>query len=863
MAVFLAWFWFGGVSMAQEIQSIDDSVAKVWETYYSSLEDAINAADSGNVVYLLKNYTISSAIEINDKSLTIEWSWDSITIWFNEVATEFKSPTAYVFKIWINSVSSDIDVKLKNLIIQNSYYWIKHGYSNSSYITKLTLEDVSFKNLTYWAVDMENELSELHNEWDVIIEDGDLFVNIDTYNWNNEDYVIPEWYDYCYINLNKYTCFNNEESLLGMKADVIAKIWTKYFSNLANAIEAANDNDTVKIIKGYNDILPNEINKSINIESEDGVSVTFKSKCSYSDFYNCGSKPITSIAENKVVTFSGVTFDLAWNESNFDNAHHNWIQWKGKLIMNNCTVKWTLTTYWDSEFNSCNFTKTSGWYNIYGILWGETKFKNCSFSWKDRNINVYNSNESTSTQHVVFDNCKYNASEAPVKWAIVVHETADNTNTNKFKVEIVNYETSDLGEGYAWIKNVHAIWQKEGKNAFVKYLTGNWLIMFDDWRRDIPHEWWEITISINWWDPVYSTPKIESASIPAENNDKWLTITKNYYLSLWKIPSEQGEDTSKDWNLNKFYITNPIYSITLWNVTNWTISSNLLSAEEWTTVTLTATPNSNYNFSKWTVKSWDVEIKVENNQFTMPAANVTVSATFTAKPTTSWGGSSGWSSGGSSSSSTTKTTTTNNTGSNTTGANATSTTSNTEEINLGWKVSEESTSTTEETATPDNGYSKEFNDAYTWAFKNGITTMDSIEKADMNAPLTRIAMAKMLSQYAINVLGKTPDTTKVVPNFPDVSAELDAQYNSWVTLAYQLGIMWLNIDNFRPNDLVTRAEFGTALSRMLYGLADGEWAYYETHLAKLMEEKIITVDTPDLQELRWYVMIMLMRSANI
>ena len=64
--------------------------------------------------------------------------------------------------------------------------------------------------------------------------------------------------------------------------------------------------------------------------------------------------------------------------------------------------------------------------------------------------------------------------------------------------------------------------------------------------------------------------------------------------------------------------------------------------------------------------------------------------------------------------------------------------------------------------------------------------MNSPEEANMYGPLTRIAMAKMLSQYAINVLGKTPDTTKVVPTFPDVSAQLDADYNNGVTLAYQL-----------------------------------------------------------------------------
>ena len=160
-------------------------------------------------------------------------------------------------------------------------------------------------------------------------------------------------------------------------------------------------------------------------------------------------------------------------------------------------------------------------------------------------------------------------------------------------------------------------------------------------------------------------------------------------------------------------------------------------------------------------------------------------------------------------------------------------------------------------------FSQEFIDAYNFAHKNGITTKESIEDADMYGPLTRIAMAKMLSQYAINVLGQKPDTDKVVPNFPDVDAQLDADYNNGVTLAYQLWIMWIGIQEFRPFAEVTRAEFGTALSRMLFGTADGEWnEWYKTHLDKLMLEKIITNDDPNLKELRGYVMIMLMRSAS-
>jgi hypothetical protein len=73
--------------------------------------------------------------------------------------------------------------------------------------------------------------------------------------------------------------------------------------------------------------------------------------------------------------------------------------------------------------------------------------------------------------------------------------------------------------------------------------------------------------------------------------------------------------------------------------------------------------------------------------------------------------------------------------------------------------------------------------------------------------------------------------------------------------------MWVWIDNFRPNDVVTRWEFATALSRMLYGTSDGT-PYYSTHLSKLYREWIITNSDPKIKELRWYVMIMLMRSAK-
>ena len=137
----------------------------------------------------------------------------------------------------------------------------------------------------------------------------------------------------------------------------------------------------------------------------------------------------------------------------------------------------------------------------------------------------------------------------------------------------------------------------------------------------------------------------------------------------------------------------------------------------------------------------------------------------------------------------------------------------------------------------------------------------------MNGKLTRIAMAKMLSQYAINVLWQKPANI-VTPKFNDVTDKQNSDYDDWVTLAYQLWIMWQNMPNnkFRPNDEVTRAEFATALSRMVYHTSDGEYKstpkYYIHHIEKLVKEWIITKDDPSMKELRWYVMIMLMRSAK-
>lgn len=160
-----------------------------------------------------------------------------------------------------------------------------------------------------------------------------------------------------------------------------------------------------------------------------------------------------------------------------------------------------------------------------------------------------------------------------------------------------------------------------------------------------------------------------------------------------------------------------------------------------------------------------------------------------------------------------------------------------------------------------NSYSQELQDAYSWAYSKNITTMPTIEKANMNWNITRAEMAKMIANYAENVLGQTPDTSKEC-SFTDVDSKLDSDYDNWITESCQLWLMGQWITKFRPNDSVSRAEFWTILSRALWWDKNEGWSrYYENHLKALKEAWIMNnTSTPNSKEIRWYVMLMMQRS---
>ena len=159
------------------------------------------------------------------------------------------------------------------------------------------------------------------------------------------------------------------------------------------------------------------------------------------------------------------------------------------------------------------------------------------------------------------------------------------------------------------------------------------------------------------------------------------------------------------------------------------------------------------------------------------------------------------------------------------------------------------------------GYSLEEQQAYDWAYENKITTMDSIGNANMEWNITREEMAKMISNFATNILWKTPDITK---SCFFINSNINPTLVQFVTESCQLWLMWQWISDFRPKDFVTRAEFWTVLSRALWWDKNGWWStYYENHLKALKQEWIMNkIGSPMDKEKRWYVMIMLMRAES-
>jgi len=324
-----------------------------------------------------------------------------------------------------------------------------------------------------------------------------------------------------------------------------------------------------------------------------------------------------------------------------------------------------------------------------------------------------------------------------------------------------------------------------------------------------------------------------------------------------------------DWNPSNLWKVNFNQPVAIKIPVKWTNPVKVRVKHTWETSYgtgwLTLDPNATCNTTDWTVveadkayTGWD--ISVSNNMVIIYTCSASSFVAFTEAPKpepstnrSSWGG------GSSRSKATTETNT--------------------------WSVATWATEWTEVTNPEENTNEEEANKpmteweaiaifwdeqiaAYKWALENGITTMKTVEEARLDQPLTRAELAKMMVVYMEKVLDTDVARTNVAVEYKDVDKLLWDLYN-YIQYAYNYKIMWINADGtpieyFNPNGIVTRWEYATVFSRVLFGSRfNKEWAdFYTNHLEALKAAWILKDTTPTMQEIRWWVMLMMYRSSQ-
>ena len=158
-------------------------------------------------------------------------------------------------------------------------------------------------------------------------------------------------------------------------------------------------------------------------------------------------------------------------------------------------------------------------------------------------------------------------------------------------------------------------------------------------------------------------------------------------------------------------------------------------------------------------------------------------------------------------------------------------------------------------------------DAYQWAYEHNVTTMVTLRDANPEWVVTRGHLAKMVVNYATNVLGqKIPEKIPSECRWNDYRSDWESQeIKDYAVKACALWLMWLNMKKFQPKVWVSRAQFGTIMSRLLWWKKYAGWTpYYRNHLNALKKNGIMTqIGNPEGRtELRQWVWLMLMRAGE-
>ena len=701
---------------------------------------------------------------------------------------------------------------------------------------------------------------------------------------------------------------------------VVACIGDTWYTKLQNAINAANSGNTIKLL--------NNINMAANEEISINKELIINWEGHYIEWASSGN---TSWHDIEIkwdwnITINNLTLKNFWNEQNLGDWHITpilvVISYKWKLTLNNVNIEWFnrwAITFGGGSFvmNNCiisgDVSREYQW-GITSYIGGNGEIHNTTITniKKHSDVGVYGVLHS-GTWTIIIDNTIIDGD-----WAVAISAISNSvasllgTGTSNGTIILWDWNQFNWNDSVLTIAKMgNDSAQAEGISISTIKVIG-WNYSWDV-EKDTDTSVAEASFKIQWW--TFSVNPETSGYV-----DTWY-YAKDNGDGTWTVEAQTEISTIEiTWVVDPVAWAEPFtwFTVTTWVVLNstWTGEDDAafdsfvagswytltieISADTWYilsgnyTVTLnwesvTQTANKVSKTYKWKFKvtfDWENEALVESGatvnaptvskecnsldgwyngeeKVTFPLT-VTWNLALTSKWTYACSRSSWWG-GGSSRTTTTDTKAT-------TGDNKTVDTAKVEETKADETKANEENKVEEKASMTDaeavSKFGQEQIDAYKWALENGITTMETVEEARLDQPLTRAELAKMMVVYIAKILEKQPVLTGDV-NYQDVKAEELGDLAGYIKLAYQYQIMWINadgtpIDFFNPNGIVSRWEYATVFSRVLFGsLFNKEWEdFYTNHLKALEAAGILSNTEPTIQEMRGWVMLMMYRSSK-
>lgn len=158
-------------------------------------------------------------------------------------------------------------------------------------------------------------------------------------------------------------------------------------------------------------------------------------------------------------------------------------------------------------------------------------------------------------------------------------------------------------------------------------------------------------------------------------------------------------------------------------------------------------------------------------------------------------------------------------------------------------------------------YTQEQLEAFQWAYQNKIISQPNIQAANLNWPITRQSLSKMIINYIENVSGVPWDVSDLCSFSDENKITNDLKYHTKKICAYK--IMWNNRSAFKPTQQANKAQVWTVLSRVIWGDkhdSKGKW-YYIYHVNALQDAGVMDniSNVTNTIAKRWDVLVMLKR----